>query len=133
MTQSHPPSGLTLGLAGFRYADLHEPTRLRDLYDVFAREAEADDPDLWRQWDAYRRDPGAARPATEISLLLVRMAPLVSRFIGKLFGVEAELRALAAGTHALDEIFRFKADFVRRRVLPLLKSGHLILQPTQGY
>ena len=117
------PTVLELGLPGFTYADLHAPSRLRDLYQVFAREVERDDPGLWGQWDAYRTSPATARPATEVSLLLVRMAPLVSRFVGRLFRVEKELEALAAATNAQQAIFRFKADFVRRRVLPLLKSS----------
>ena len=121
MTQALQPTALDLGVPGFRYADLHEPSRLRDLYEVFAREVERDDPELWRKWDAYRSNPASLRAATEVSLLLVRMAPFVSRFVGRLFRVEKELEALAAATNGQQAIFRFKADFVRRRVLPLLK------------
>ena len=123
MSQPLDPPALDLGVAGFSYADLYEPSRLRDLFDVFAREVEQDDPELWRQWDAYRASPDTPRPATEVSLLLVRMAPFVSRFVARLFRVEAELQALAATTSAQQAIFRFKADFVRRRVLPLVKGG----------
>ena len=53
----------------------------------------------------------------------VRMAPHVSRFVARLFGIEAEVAAIAAATAEQDVLFRFKADFVRRRVLPLLKGG----------
>jgi len=123
MTQALQPTALDLGVPGFGYADLHEPSRLRDLYEVFAREVERDDPELWRQWDAYRSSPASPRAATEVSLLLVRMAPFVSRFVGRLFRVEKELAVLAAETNAQQAIFRFKADFVRRRVLPLLKHS----------
>jgi len=121
MTQALQPTTLDLGVPGFGYADLHEPSRLRDLYEAFAREVERDDAELWRQWAAYRTNPAGPRAATEVSLLLVRMAPFVSRFVGRLFRVEKELEALAAATNGQQAIFRFKADFVRRRVLPLLK------------
>jgi len=114
---------LDLGIPGFSYADLHDPARLRELHNVFAREVETADPELWREWDTYRTDPHLARPATEVSLLLVRMAPYVSRFVGRLFRVEAELEALAEATRSQQPIFRFKADFVRRRVVPQLKGG----------
>ncbi len=123
MTQPLDSTVLDLGVPGFSYADLHEPSRLRELYEVFASEVERDDPEFWRQWDAYRTKPGEARPPTEVSLLLVRMAPFVSRFVGRLFRIEKALEALAAATRAEGAIFRFKADFVRRRVLPLLKSS----------
>ena len=41
--KSFPPPGdrpradMALGVDGFRYADLHSPERLKDLYDVFCR------------------------------------------------------------------------------------------------
>ena len=55
--------------------------------------------------------------------LIVAMAPHVSRFITRLFGVGAEAESLVQATRAYDVLFRFKIDFVRRRALPLLKGG----------
>src|SRR5690348_13934846 len=75
-----------LGVSGFTFADLYEPARLRDLYERFCEEVAAVDPAFWREWDAYRLAPDASRPATEVSSLLVRMAPHVSRFLIRLFG-----------------------------------------------
>ena len=122
---SHPakPSTLTLGVPGFTYADLYRPERLRDLHEVFLREVGGADPDLLRRWDEYRADPGAPRPAPDVSLLYVRMAPYLSGFLARLFGIVDEVRGLAAATAEQDVLFRFKADFVRRRVVPLLKGG----------
>ena len=112
-----------LGLSGFTYADLHRPERLRDLYERFCEEVAAVDPGFWPEWDAYRRAPDAARTPTEVSSLLVRMAPHVSRFLTRLFGDGPEADRLRAETAALDQLFHFKVDFVRRRALPLLKGG----------
>jgi hypothetical protein len=123
MTRPLSPATLDLGVPGFSYQDLHEPSRLRDLYDVFARDAEREQPALWHEWDAYRASPDQKRPATDVSRLLVSMAPLVSRFVARLFRVEEELAALARETSAQQVLFRFKNDFVRRRVLPLVKSS----------
>ncbi|MGE0592494.1 MAG: FAD-dependent oxidoreductase [Vicinamibacterales bacterium] len=120
---SQTAAAMPLGIPGFTYADLHAAPRLKDLYDVFCRDVEARDPDLWTRWDAYRRDPDAPRPPIEVSDLVVHMAPHVSRFVTALFGVEEEAAALRAGTEGLDPLFRFKIDFVRKRVLPLLKGG----------
>src|SRR5204862_2868810 len=47
----------------------------------------------------------------------------VSRFLKRLFDVEAPAAAVSEATRAQDDLFRFKVDFVRRRVLPLLKGG----------
>ncbi|MGE5198987.1 MAG: pyridine nucleotide-disulfide oxidoreductase, partial [Rhodospirillaceae bacterium] len=123
MTDTSTPSALILGVPGFTYADLYRPERLRDLHDVFLQEVGDADPDLRQKWDTYRADPEALRPAPEVSLLYVRMAPHLSRFLARMFGIEADVRAVAAATAEQDVLFRFKADFVRRRVLPLVKGG----------
>jgi NADPH-dependent glutamate synthase beta subunit-like oxidoreductase/NAD(P)H-flavin reductase len=123
MSHASTPSALNLGVPGFTYADLYRPERLRDLHDTFLREVGDADADLRRRWDEYRAAPDAPRPAADVSLLFVRMAPHLSRFLARMFGIDAEVRGLAAATAEQDALFRFKADFVRRRVLPLLKGG----------
>jgi NAD(P)H-flavin reductase/NADPH-dependent glutamate synthase beta subunit-like oxidoreductase len=121
---------MPLGIDGFTYADLHDATRLRDLYDAFVAEVSARDAALWAEWDAYRAAPQAPRPATEVSHLIVRMAPHVSRFVAALFRVEPAAAAIDAYTNELDPLFRFKIDFVRKRALPLVKGGvHMALDP----
>ena len=58
------------------------------------------------------------------------MAPHVSRFLQRLFEVDAPADAIAESTRAQDDLFRFKVDFVRRRALPLLKGGaHVRVTP----
>ncbi len=123
MSNISTPSILTLGVPGFSYEDLYRPERLKDLHDVFLREVGEAEPDLRRRWDEYRTDPDAPRPAPEVSLLYVRMAPYLSRFLARMFGIEEEVRGLAADTAEQDVLFRFKADFVRRRVVRMCSSG----------
>jgi len=119
-----------LGVPGYSFADLHEPERLSSLYERFCEEAQASDPALWREWDAYRQAPDAPRPPIVLSNLLIAMAPHVSRFVKRLFDVDAPSAAVAASTRAQDDLFRFKVDFVRRRALPLLKGGaHVVSRP----
>src|SRR5262249_20430642 len=112
-----------LGVSGYTFADLHDPARLASLHDRFVEEVQAVDAALWREWDAYRRDPDPDPPAVALSDLLVRMAAHVSAFVRRLFHVEGAAEALAESTRAQDDLFRFKVDFVRRRVLPLVKGG----------
>jgi NADPH-dependent glutamate synthase beta subunit-like oxidoreductase/NAD(P)H-flavin reductase len=124
MATTAPASAeLRLGVDDFSYADLYEPDRLRVLYERFDAALRQDAPAFREQWEAYRRAPDAARPATEVSNLLVEMASHVSHFVARLFGVEDELAAVRAATLRQDPLFRFKVDFVRRRVLPALKGG----------
>jgi NADPH-dependent glutamate synthase beta subunit-like oxidoreductase/NAD(P)H-flavin reductase len=112
-----------LGLPGYTFADLHRPDRLASLYDRFCEEVRATDPAFWLEWEAYRSAPDAPRPPLALSNLLIAMAPHVSRFLKRLFDVDAPAETLSEATRAQDDLFRFKVDFVRRRVLPLLKSG----------
>ncbi len=111
-----------LGIAGFTFADLHKPARLRALYELYADDVRRTEPELWAELEAHRLTPTALGPVAR-SNLIVAMAPHVSRFIARLFGVGADVEAMTAQTRAYDDLFRFKIDFVRRRALPLLKAG----------
>jgi NAD(P)H-flavin reductase/NADPH-dependent glutamate synthase beta subunit-like oxidoreductase len=119
-----------VGVPGFTYEDLYVPARLADLHDAFLRQLAAADPALSDEWAAHRAAPDAPRSAVERSDLIVRVAPHVSRFVATLFNVEGAASEVATRTAALDVLFRFKIDFVRRRVLPLVKGGaHVRLEP----
>ena len=114
---------MPLGIEGFTYADLYAPSRLSDLYDEFCQHAAEADAALWTEWEAYRTAPDEPRPALVVSDLIVRMAPHVSRFIGRLFQVEMPAGEVRAQTFELDTLFRFKTDFVRGRAALLVKGG----------
>ena len=116
-------AAMPLGVPGYTFADLHDPERLASLYARFCEEAQAADPELWRAWDGYRRNPDAPPAPVALSNLLVAMAANVSRFVTRLFQVGDQAQEVVAATCAQDDLFRFKVDFVRRRVLPLLKGG----------
>ncbi len=113
---------LRLRVDGFTYPDLYKPERLKELLDVFDCEVAAANPELFATWDEYRNHPEKPRSEPEISALLVAMAAHVSQFLTRLFGISAEVDALAAATADQDPVFRFKIDFVRRRVIPSLKK-----------
>jgi hypothetical protein len=121
----------SLGVPGYTFADLHDPERLSSLYERFCEEVEAADPAFWREWDAYRREPDAPRTPLALSNLLVGMAPQVSRFLKRLFDVDAPAAAIAQTTRDQDDLFRFKVDFVRRRALPLLKGGAKVVSTAE--
>jgi NADPH-dependent glutamate synthase beta subunit-like oxidoreductase/NAD(P)H-flavin reductase len=116
------PAELRLGIPEFSYPDLYQPERLRELLDVFDGELASENPELFASWEEYRSNPGKSRTPVEVSALLVGVASHVSRFIAKLFRVEPEVQALEIATRHQDPVFRFKVDFVRRRVLPALKK-----------
>ena len=112
-----------LGVPGYTFGDLHDPERLHSLHDRFCAELQASDPAFWREWESYRREPDGPRPPVELSNLLITMAGHVSLFVTRLFQVGNETRDIRTSTRSQDDLFRFKVDFVRRRALPLVKSG----------
>jgi NAD(P)H-flavin reductase/NADPH-dependent glutamate synthase beta subunit-like oxidoreductase len=114
---------LHLGIPGFAFADLHRADRLRDLYEHFAGELRKVDPDFWAEWESYALDPDAPRPPVEVSRLLMTMSRRVSAFLARLFCIVEQADAARGATRAQDEIFRFKVEFVRRRVLPMLQKA----------
>ena len=113
MSQNYGPD-MALGLNGFSFADLHRPSRLRDLYARFVEQVKSTEPELWSQWQQYQEVPESFTNIGR-SNLIVAMAPHVSRFVSALFGVGDAADALMAQTRAYDVLFRFKIDFVRRR------------------
>jgi len=117
-----PRVELRVGIPGFTYPDLYKPERLKELLDEFDCQVAAANSELFAAWDDYRNHPEKPRTAPEISALLVAMAGHVSAFVTKLFGIEKEAESLASRTADQNPIFRFKVDFVRRRVLLNLKK-----------
>ena len=124
-TQAAGP-GLRLGISGLQYSDLHDPARLRELTERFEAEVELADRDLMTAWRGYCAAPDTT-PPKRISDLLVHMGPHLSRFVAKLFGVEDSLKRLRMATRDEDPIFRFKVDFLRRRVQKNVLPEHLPL------
>jgi hypothetical protein len=101
-------AAMPLGVPGYTFADLHDPARLASLYERFCEEAQASDPELWREWDAYRRNPDAPPPPVALSNLLVAMAAHVSRFVTRLFRVGGQAQEVVEATRAQDDLFRFR-------------------------
>jgi NADPH-dependent glutamate synthase beta subunit-like oxidoreductase/NAD(P)H-flavin reductase len=104
-----------LGIDGFTYRDLYEPARLRDLTARFHAELEREDATLHAALVEYTRARGANLKGTKAeSDLLIAAAPHLSRFIARLFRIEAEREAHAESIRAQDAVFEFK-NFITRR------------------
>ena len=108
--------GFALGIKGYTYSDLYCPDRLRALTEDFLQEVAALDPELARAYTAYLDANGVGYSRLSQSQLILKMAPYVSRFIARLFGIEKERGRLIRETDEQQAIFDFKKDFVQRRV-----------------
>ncbi len=105
----------TLGIAGFRYEDLHRPEGLERLHAEFVRELAERCGDLHREIEHYRTTLGEGMEPTAVSDLLVRLAPHVGDFVARLFRVEAEReRQRDAARRELDTVFLFRSEIVAK-------------------
>jgi len=84
---------------------------------VFLGEADAA---LRERLVAARKAPPMHKDESD---LLVALAPHVEDFLAKLFGIEAEARALAARHNELAPLYSVKRQFVQRRALHKVKPG----------
>ncbi len=107
---------LTLGFPGFDWTDLHTDEGLARLLARFDAWLGERDPDVGGLLEAARRSPDALSDA-EVSALVLRVAPHVGAFVGRLFGVEAELEALRERLRGEEPVFDFRKRFVKKRLL----------------
>ena len=106
---------LTLGVAGFRYEDLHTPQGLKRLHETFVDDLAEYSAELHQEYLDYRDKLGEGMEPVAVSDLLVRLAPRVGEFVARLFGVSAEReRQCAAIQRDLDEIFVFRSEIVAK-------------------
>ncbi len=120
-TYNAPPASggqpMRLGVDGFTYPDLYEPSRLNALLEAFDRWFARESPELYARFDAYRQSRGAGLAPTDQSDALLAAAPFVGRFVARLFGVESELDAFRDNARRSDPVWRFRKDFLKKRVL----------------
>ncbi len=112
-TPDHP---FLPGIDGFTFEDLHRPAGLKRLCERFYAELQEADPSLYQAFDAYCRNEGKGLTPPAESELLIRMAAHLSRFVARLFRIEAEAQALARKLTAELELFEVKREFITRRV-----------------
>ena len=107
----------SLGIQGFTYGDLYRPERLKELADTFYAAMAEDDPELAATFEGYRLSGGKEISPKAESDLLVRTAPHLSRFVARMFGIEAELETLGYVITRESDVFVMKREFIQRRVV----------------
>ena len=105
---------LTLGF-DLQFADLHEDAGLHQVDAAFLRWLQEADDTLAARLVAGRVTRGLP-DSKQVSQLLVDLAPHLDDFMGHLFGISAEISALARQHQVLAPLFEVKRQFVQRRV-----------------
>src|SRR5215510_12157027 len=108
---------MTLGF-GIQFGDLYDRAGLLRVDVAFREFLAGADAALAERLAAARSRPPATK---EESDLLIALAPHVEDFLAKLFGIEAEARALAARHNELAPLWAVKRQFVQRRALHKVK------------
>ncbi len=103
---------------GIGFGDLYERAGLLRVDAAFLAFLAEGDAALRERLLAARSNPP---PAREESDLLVALAPHVEDFLAKLFGIEAEARALAERHNELAPLYSVKRLFVQRRAMHKVK------------
>jgi len=106
---------------GLGFADLYDRDGLIRLDRAFVAHLAAGDPGLHERLMAARAAPEALAHKDE-SDLIVDLAPHVEDFVGGLFGIKAEMRAMQAGHDRLAPLFSVKRLFVQRRAVKEIKE-----------
>ncbi len=99
---------------GLSLVDLYRPAGLARVDGLFLTHLAQADAGLAERLAAARADPGSL-PAKAESELLIALSPHLEDMIAGLFGVGAEVRALAARHHELAPLYACKRLFVQRR------------------
>ena len=113
----HKAHDLHLGLPGYSFEDLFDPSRLTALAGDFDAFFKASSSESFEKFAAYRACKGAGMAPEAISDALLVAAPWVSAFVARLFKVEAELSVFTREVSERDPLWRFKKEFAKKRVL----------------
>jgi NADPH-dependent glutamate synthase beta subunit-like oxidoreductase/NAD(P)H-flavin reductase len=98
------------------FEDLYRQEGLARIDGIFSEELRLAAPDLETRLRAARQDPSLLT-AKQASDLITAVAPHLEDFVGKLFGIEKELRNLQARHSELAPIYSVKRRFVQRKAI----------------
>ena len=101
---------------GFTFEDLYSREGLNRLDAAFCRHLGGCDTALRQHLIEARKDP-AALSRKQQAELMIAIAPHVEDFVGELFGITAEVRALQARHEALAPLYALKRKFIQKKAI----------------
>ena len=107
---------------GLQFEDLYVREGLLRLDAAFLNQLLHSDLGLHVQLLDARVNPGA-RSAKQQSELMIALAPHVEDFLGELFGIATEVRALQARHDALGPLFALKRKFIQKKAISGVTQG----------
>jgi NADPH-dependent glutamate synthase beta subunit-like oxidoreductase/NAD(P)H-flavin reductase len=116
---------------GLQFPDLYRRDGLIELDAAFIAHLTATDVALHNRLVTARRDPAALDRKAE-SDLLTELAAHLEDFVGELFGITKEVRALQARHDALAPLYSVKRLFVQRRAVKGVSAEAAAAEDSEG-
>ena len=124
ISETNSSGDLELGIKGFRYSDLYDAVKLRELAECFFAEVSEKEPALSAALTKYIAAKGIGFEPKVESKVLTDAAPFLSEFIARLFRVEDERSELEKEILKDNPIWKFKF-FVQRRAAKKFKPDQI--------
>ncbi|MFN5866626.1 MAG: FAD-dependent oxidoreductase [Candidatus Kapaibacterium sp.] len=106
-----------LGINGFRFNDLYDPFRLRDLHSAFDAFYQEQFPEAFSHFDGLRTGAAAGLSYPAQSEILLHAARVLELFVAKLFHVNDSVESLRASLVNERIVTLFKSNFLKRAIL----------------
>ncbi|MDQ3633640.1 MAG: FAD-dependent oxidoreductase [Acidobacteriota bacterium] len=110
-----------LGIPGFKYSDLFDAYKLKELAEKFYSEVEEKEPVLHQALIEYIKKRGEGYEPKVASKILTDSAPFLSEFVANMFGVNKEREELEREILKDNPIWKYKF-FVQRRAIRNFKE-----------
>ncbi len=123
-THNYSNHDFDLGIPGFKYSDLFDAYKLKELAEKFYSEVEEQEPVLHEALMEYISRKGEGYEPKVASKILTDSAPFLSEFVAKMFGITKECEELEREILRDNPIWKYKF-FVQRRAIRLYKEDKL--------
>ncbi len=113
-----------LGIDGFKFSDLYDAGKLKEIAEIFYAELEEKEPVLHQALIKYIAARGRGYEQRVESKILTDAAPYLSEFIARMFGIGSNREELLRVINEQDPIWSYKF-FVQRRAIKKFKAEDL--------
>ena len=117
-----------LGVPGFRYSDLFDAVKLRELAEKFYDDLAEKDPIIHAALIKYHATRGQGFERRAESKLLTDAAPYLSEFVARMFGVTKDRERMESEILEQNPIWKYKF-FVQRRAIKQFSREQLAEMP----
>lgn len=115
---------IALGIEGFRFSDLFDAVKLKELAERFYADVAEKEPVLHTALTKYIENSGVGYEPKVQSKILTDSAPYLSAFIARLFGIDVERGELEKEILQQNPVWKFKF-FVQRRAIKKFKAEQI--------